>query len=109
MSVTLEKMGKLDEAIASLEIAVSLDPLDVLAHNNLGLYLKKKGNYEEAIKHLQAAIHIDPDFLGPYENLIILYRLKGDNEKVKEIKNGIAKIKKQEVKKPPDFYRLKVQ
>jgi Flp pilus assembly protein TadD len=51
----LADTGKVDEAIAHLELAVRLQPNFADAHNKLGDALKQKGQLAQANEHYQAA------------------------------------------------------
>ena len=64
--VDLLKAGKVDEAIASLEKAVTTDPTLATAHYNLGVAYQAKERNDDAVKQYQEAIKVKPDFGEAY-------------------------------------------
>ncbi len=58
--------GKMDEAIASFEKALKLDPTLSIAHYNLGAAYERKDNFVQARKHFQEAVKLKPDFGEAY-------------------------------------------
>ena len=58
----LVRQGKLDQAIALFQTAISLAPDSALAHNNLADALALQGNINEALSHYRRALAIDPAF-----------------------------------------------
>lgn len=70
-------VGKLDEAAAQYEMAVSLKPDYPEAHNNLGITRGSLGRHESAISSFLNAIACDPDFALAHVNLGIAYRERG--------------------------------
>jgi tetratricopeptide (TPR) repeat protein len=61
--------GRLDEAIAQYEQALTTDPYYAKAHNNLGTALARRGRTPEALAHLREAVRIDPEFSEAWGNL----------------------------------------
>jgi tetratricopeptide (TPR) repeat protein len=66
---TLKKLGKLDEAEASLRQAIALKPDFAEAHSNLGITLKELGRLDEAEASYTQAISLKPDFAKVHSNL----------------------------------------
>ncbi len=62
-------MGRLDEAIANYNKAISIDPDFAEAYNNLGIALKGLGRLDEAVESYNRAISINPDFAEAHCNL----------------------------------------
>lgn len=60
------KEGKSDEAIASFQKALQLDPSLSSVHYNLGAAYERKENYAKAREHFQEAIKLKPDFGEAY-------------------------------------------
>jgi tetratricopeptide (TPR) repeat protein len=57
----LKDAGKLDEAVAKLNEALSADANYALAHSALAVVLQKLGRHEEAIQHAQKVCELEPD------------------------------------------------
>jgi tetratricopeptide (TPR) repeat protein len=71
------RSGKLDEAIAAYQQAITLDPKDAYPHNGLGIVYRALGRYDEAIAAYQQAITLDPKDAYPHNGLGIVYRALG--------------------------------
>ncbi len=69
LGTTLERAGKVEEAIAHFEQAVRINPDYAEAHNNLGVALTDQGKVTEAIAHYQQALRLRPDYAEAYNNL----------------------------------------
>ncbi|NQV82788.1 MAG: tetratricopeptide repeat protein [Rhodospirillales bacterium] len=61
LGLALKRTGKIDEAIASFDTAITIDPNNVEAHLNLGFLFKDTGNPEAAVESLRAALALDPE------------------------------------------------
>ncbi|MEH1768995.1 MAG: CHAT domain-containing protein, partial [Nostoc sp.] len=59
--ITLDKLGRFEEAIASYDRAIEIKPDDDLAWYNRGVVLDNLGRFEEAIASYDRAIEIKPD------------------------------------------------
>ncbi len=70
-------MGRHEEAIRTLERAVSLDPRSALMHGDLGWWLYGGGYYERAIEEANVAIQLDPDYPEGYWLLAANYAQQG--------------------------------
>lgn len=55
-----------NNAIASYDKAIELDPQDVYSYNNRGLSYLNLGNFNRAIADCNEAIELDPNFDKPY-------------------------------------------
>jgi predicted O-linked N-acetylglucosamine transferase (SPINDLY family) len=64
-----QNLHRLDDAIASFQQALALDPDYALAHNNLGNALKDSGRPDEAITSLRRALLVKPDYGEAHSNL----------------------------------------
>ena len=62
-------LGKLDEAVAQFERALSLKPNLAEAHSNLGAALREQGKVSEAIAQFERALSLKPDLAEAYSNL----------------------------------------
>ncbi len=58
--------GKVDQAIASFEKALQLDPSLASVHYNLGAAYERKENLAKAREHFQEAVKLKPDFGEAY-------------------------------------------
>lgn len=61
IGITLEEMGKVDEALSEYRAAVLLEPNNAESHQWLGGHLLDKGNRIEAIQELRTAVRLAPD------------------------------------------------
>ena len=57
-----KRTGRLDQAIAALESALSADPSEALLHYNLACYLTLARSKERALVHLARALAIDANY-----------------------------------------------
>jgi class 3 adenylate cyclase/TolB-like protein/cytochrome c-type biogenesis protein CcmH/NrfG len=60
----LKAMGRLDEALAEMKVALDLDPLSMAVNTGLGHVLYLARDFDAAIEQYQKALQIDPTF-GP--------------------------------------------
>jgi Flp pilus assembly protein TadD len=67
--MTLNYLGRLEEAEASYRQAISLNPDIAQAHSNLGNTLQELGRLEEAEASYRQAIEVKPDYAEAYSNL----------------------------------------
>lgn len=63
------QQGQYEEAVHELNLAVSLDPGQVSAHNNLGLTLEALGRGDEGKRAFETALRLDPEFAAAHSNL----------------------------------------
>lgn len=73
----LEK-GLYDEAVASLRMALKLNPANDTAWNLLGIVLSKKDDPDGALDAFKRAIEINPRYSEAYNNVGNVLYLKGD-------------------------------
>jgi tetratricopeptide (TPR) repeat protein len=78
------RMGKPDEAIASLQKVVSQYPQSRDARRELGTLLYQQREYDAAIEQFEALQQIDPDDLAAHYNLAILFRRMGRKQESAE-------------------------
>lgn len=69
--------GRLAEAIADYEAAISTDPTFLDAMHGLARALQDASRYDEAIAVARQIAEIDPDDVLAHTSLSILYQLKG--------------------------------
>jgi len=61
LAETLNRQGKVDDAIDTCRRGLALAPDDARLHGNLGILLNSKGRRNEAIKELETAVKLQPD------------------------------------------------
>lgn len=81
-AVTLEKLGKREEALGVLELSGQWeeDEQEVRVYNNKGIIQKRKGDLQEALASYQAAIDIDDKSFFPHYNLGVLRAQMKDHQ-----------------------------
>jgi hypothetical protein len=80
LGVTLKELGRLEEAEASLRLAIALKPNYVPAHYNLGNTLQVLGRLEEAEASYKKSIELKPDYAEAHGNLGITLNAMGLKE-----------------------------
>jgi tetratricopeptide (TPR) repeat protein len=70
----LKEEGKLEEAVAKLEAALSADPNYALAHSALAIVQQKLGRHDEAIGHAKRVTEIEPDDPFSFTALSVTYQ-----------------------------------
>jgi tetratricopeptide (TPR) repeat protein len=73
--------GRIDDAVAHYERAITLKPDYAETHNNLGAALAARGGVDDAVAHYERAIAIKPDYAEAHNNLgnVFKYQGKFDN------------------------------
>jgi tetratricopeptide (TPR) repeat protein len=79
-----QQAGQLDEAIILYKKAITLDPLYVEPHNDLGVVYEMKGDSNTAEEFYLKALELNPYYLPAYSNLALLYENKGELKKAAE-------------------------
>ena len=59
-------LGKLDEAIKELGIALDLDPLNLAVHSSLATFYNQAGQHERALSQARRTLDIEPKYFGAY-------------------------------------------
>jgi len=77
LGLSLQKKGKMEEAIEQYQTALKLNPDHVDAHINLGLAIFSKGEIDEAMKQYQTALKLNPDRVDAHINLGVAFLKKG--------------------------------
>ena len=88
---TLRELGRYDEAMASFDKAIALQPDYAEAHNNLGNILFNKQRYEEALVNFNTAIACSPDLaIAHYNRGKTLVQLKRYQEALDNCNRAIT-------------------
>jgi tetratricopeptide (TPR) repeat protein len=88
------QIGKNNEAISNLDIAISIDPKDVDAINNRGIAKMRIQKYEESIIDFSTVIRIDHTFLHAFQNRGEAWFLSGNfNNSLADFNHVITKDK----------------
>ena len=69
MGITLQELGRLEEALASYTQAIAMKPDYAEAHYNLGIMLKEHGRLDEAEASYNQAIMLKSDYAEAHNNL----------------------------------------
>ena len=70
--------GKLADAVAHYQQALSLEPDCTAVHNNLGLVFHEQGDLEEAEACFRAALALQPRYVDAHNNLGNTFRVQGN-------------------------------
>lgn len=73
----LKENGKLDEAVASYHLALSIKPDYAEAYGDLGIVFKEQGKLDKAIASYQQALTLKPDYAKAYINLGVVLQEGG--------------------------------
>jgi TolB-like protein/Flp pilus assembly protein TadD len=84
----LRPQGRVDEALAELQRALELDPLDATCSMAVGYLLHATRQFEPAVVQLHHAVDLDPTHWLPYWMLSITYAVAG------QMDNAIASAEK---------------
>ena len=69
LGATLQKSGKISEALNAMQQSAALNSEDAEAYNNLGVILQELSQFEEAEESYRKAIVIQPNFAQAHDNL----------------------------------------
>jgi tetratricopeptide (TPR) repeat protein len=69
LGATLQKSGKISEALNAMQQSAALNSEDAEAYNNLGVTLQELSQFEEAEESYRKAIVIQPNFAQAHDNL----------------------------------------
>ena len=74
--VTLYRMGRVQEAIAEIKLALDLDPLSLPFNRDLGDAFYFARHYDQAIEQLRKTQELDPNYAQPQHDLVLTYAEK---------------------------------
>jgi serine/threonine-protein kinase len=81
----LAMTGRLEEALAEAELAVSLDPLSAIAQEGRGFVLMVSRRYEEAIEQYRLLLEFEPSFYKAWTSQGRVYAQMGDYARAIEV------------------------
>jgi TolB-like protein/Tfp pilus assembly protein PilF len=73
----LAAMGRLEEAIATVQRSLTLDPLSPIINANLGWYLLYAGKKEEAAEQFKKTLEIDENYVSAHWGLGVAEQQRG--------------------------------
>jgi TolB-like protein len=73
-SMLLGNLGRREEELAHIQIAVELDPLSAVINHNLASTYISLGRFDEAMAQFKRNIAVNPTFPGTYDGIGSLYR-----------------------------------
>jgi serine/threonine protein kinase/Tfp pilus assembly protein PilF len=73
-------MGRVEESLTVMRLALELNPLDPVYNTHVGYFLHVARQFEPAIAHLRHAVDLDPTFYYPYWFLSIIDAHVGRHE-----------------------------
>lgn len=88
-ALTLDQMGRYDEALEKLQKSLSLDSKFVDTYVFLGEVYRHKGQLDEAISAYQKALEIKPDEVSANRGLALVYAYQGETEKAIEREQAV--------------------
>jgi len=74
-------MGKFDEAIKEIEVAIKLDPLSLIINATASIIYYPGGEYKKAIEQAKKTLEMDPNFRPVHIFLANIYTWEGMYEK----------------------------
>ena len=80
LATALKSLGKYDEALTHLRVAVDQYPRDRVVLNQLGRVLFLKREYAPAVEEFKKVLRIDPEDLQAHYNLMLCYQGLGQAE-----------------------------
>lgn len=76
-SLYLSALGRFDEAVSEMRVALTLDPLSTIINNNLARVLYFARRYPQAIDQFQKTLELDADFYPAHYELGSAYLQSG--------------------------------
>ena len=93
MGLVLEKLGKLDEAIANYRKALAVDSMDWNTHQNLGTIYFRTGQDQQALTALKKAAEINPSAIQAHGILSYVYKRMGrTSEAIDVLRLGLTQV-----------------
>lgn len=96
LGIVLKQLGKINEALVTIQKSAQLAPQDFECHNNLGITFVELGRFDQAEKSLKQVIKLKPDHVFAHNRLGTTLQALGKFDEAKESFNQAIKLK-------PDF------
>jgi len=91
MGVALRSLGRIEEALACVDRAISIEPLLTQALNSRGMFLLEMGRLEESRASFERAVSIDQRFVEALNNLgVVLLKLGKLGESRSVLEKAVA-------------------
>ncbi len=86
----LSHMGRHEEAIQELQMALALDPLSAVIHHQAAGTFQEARQYETALQQYHEALKLSPDFFSSYEAMFWDFRRQGKFlESIKSLRKAV--------------------
>lgn len=85
IGLTLDELGRFDEAIQAYRDCLQIDEANILAMNHLAVDMCRIGRYQQSLKVFEQIQQIDPSFEPAYCNRITVYTEMGDHARAEEM------------------------
>ncbi|MGI9054767.1 MAG: tetratricopeptide repeat protein [Pyrinomonadaceae bacterium] len=83
-ALALAAMGKADESIEQINLAMQLEPKSAVIHSAAGLVYYYARRYEEALQMCRKSLEIDSGFIPAHKTMRIIYEASGNYEQANE-------------------------
>jgi tetratricopeptide (TPR) repeat protein len=108
LGTALRTLGRYDEALEHLQVAVQQYPRDRVVLNQIGRVHFLQRRFDDAIASFQQALSVDPEDLEAHYNLMLSYQGKGDVENAARERTLYTRFKADEASQAiTGPYRLK--
>jgi len=101
LGTLLIKLGRLEDAEASLKESLSYNPNFPQGLYQMGLLLEKQKKDDEAIEALRRAVTLDPTYAEPHYVLGRIYKRKGEAENAQTAWDTFQRLKKEHPRERP--------
>jgi tetratricopeptide (TPR) repeat protein len=81
----LKELGRYEEAVDDLRLAIALEQAELAHHNSLGFCLFKLGRHAEAVECFERAVSVDPTSAVDWANLGVNLERLGETERSAEM------------------------